>query len=282
MKEIIKGVSEEFGIARPEAELIIASLLEQPRFEVYLNRKIDDDKATLLKMKLKQLKNGVPIEYITKRVHFLDYSLKIYPGVFIPRQETEYFVELIKKTFKFSPQRILEIGTGCGAIAIGLSWAFPKAKIIATDISGLAIHNAKENIEALGLSTQINLLRTDIFDGINAKFDLIVSNPPYISSEWLRFLPKSVRDFEPIKAINGGRKGVQFIKKLVELGFEHLAHNGAVAIEIDEDEVSILRHYLTTPLENAPCFRTEFLTRFAFKKDLFDRIRYLFIGNIER
>ncbi len=119
MKEIIKEVSKKLQITKDEAELIIATLLDRPRFSIYLNNEIDQDTAAMLKIKLRQLKHGVPIEYITKKVQFMDYLLNIQPGVFIPRLETEYFVELIGRLV-VAPKKILEIGTGCGAIAISL------------------------------------------------------------------------------------------------------------------------------------------------------------------
>lgn len=270
MRAIIKEACNELSISRPEAELIVAALLERPRFEIYLNKDINNEMATVLKMRLKQLKKGIPIEYLTKRVQFLADTLKIYPGVFIPRLETEYFVELIKRLVNFTPENILEIGTGCGAIAIGLARTFPETQIIATDIAERAIKNAQENIATCKLSSQINLVRANLFEPIGAKFDLIVANPPYIPSARMKFLPQSVRDFEPRNAIDGGKDGIQFIKKLIEYGLEQLTSNGTMAIEIDEDEVKFLKDFLKTA---APYF--------SFKKDLFNSIRYLFIGSFK-
>jgi len=267
MKEIIKEISKELRVTRPEAELIVASLVEKPRFEIYYKNELDEYAASILKIRLKELKNGVPIEYLTKKVQFMDLSLKIYPGVFIPRLETEYFVELIEKNIESKPRKILEIGTGCGAVAISLARVFTGALIVATDISDRAIINAQENIRAYGLEEQVMLVRLNSFSGLDGKFDLIVSNPPYIPSTRLRLLPKSVRDFEPCIAINGGQHGIMFIKNLVKSAYEYLASNGAMAIEIDNDEVGILEEFLDkTPFE------------FDFKKDLFNQMRYLLIG----
>ena len=268
MKEIIKKVIEEFKISKDEAELIIATLLEQPRFGIYINNEIEPESATILKMKLNLLKQGMPIEYITQKVQFMDYLLNIYPGVFIPRIETEYFVELISRLVA-TPKKILEIGTGCGAIAISLAKVFPDADIIATDISQTALNNALENIKQFNLSERITLVQGDLFRPISTKFDLIVSNPPYIPNSRLKFLPKSVKDFEPILAIDGGEQGVQFIKMLIQQGMQFLKPYGAMAIEIDEDEVEVLKSFSVANLLNS----------FAFKKDLFGRFRYFFIGD---
>ncbi|MBA7551913.1 Release factor glutamine methyltransferase [subsurface metagenome] len=180
MKEIVKQVSDDFKISSGEAELIVASLLEKPRFGIYFNNRMDINTKKILNMKLIQLKKGVPIEYITKKIQFRNFLLRIYPGVFIPRLETEYLIELIEKFVNLRPEKILEIGTGSGAICITLATIFPKAKIIATDISQNAINCASENIERYNLTEQINLLHCNMFEGLTTKFDLIVTNPPYI------------------------------------------------------------------------------------------------------
>ncbi|KPJ71020.1 hypothetical protein AMJ52_09185 [candidate division TA06 bacterium DG_78] len=271
MREIVKIVSKELQITRDEAELVVATLIAQPRFEMYLNEKIDSETVALLNMKLQQLKEGVPIEYITKKVQFLDYQLVIYPGVFIPRLETEYFIELIGKLTTRTPKTILEIGTGCGAIAVSLAHVFPEAQIVATDISPTAIDNASENIRHYNLRDRVTVAQCDLFAGLTGQFDIIVSNPPYVPTSRIPSLPKSVKDFEPILAIDGGYQGVQFIERLVREGKQHVKSHGMMAIEIDEDEVNILRQFLVTN-----SFRT-----FVIKKDLFGRFRYLFVGDVK-
>jgi release factor glutamine methyltransferase len=271
MRELVNQISKDFAVTKGEAELILATLLDRPRFEIYLNNKIDDTNLKLLKTKLLQLKKGVPIEYITKKVHFLNYVFRVYPGVFIPRLETEYFTELIEKIPEFTPQRILEIGTGCGAISIVLAAVFPHATLTATDVSDIALSCARGNIEKYKLQKRITLKQCNLFDGITETFDLIVSNPPYIPRARLESLPKSVKEFEPIVAINGGEGGLQFIYRLVGEGMCHLKRNGIMALEIDEDEVSPLQEYLSSNIS----------VPFSFKKDLFGRFRYLFIGNSE-
>jgi release factor glutamine methyltransferase len=271
MREIIKTVSEDLHITRNEAELIVATLLEQPRFEMYFNKTIDSKTMTLLKMKIQQLKDGVPIEYITKKVQFLDYQLVIYPGVFIPRLETEYFIELIGTLTVRTPKTILEIGTGCGAIAVSLAHMFPEAQIVATDISPAAIDNASENVRNHNLAERITVVACDLYAGLTGQFDIIVSNPPYIPTSRIPSLPKSVKDFEPICAIDGGYQGVQFIERLVRDGKQYMKPHGMMAIEIDKDEVNILKRFLK--------LRT--IRAFMFKKDLFGRFRYLFIGDVK-
>ncbi|MGQ9464521.1 MAG: peptide chain release factor N(5)-glutamine methyltransferase [bacterium] len=269
MKKVVRELSKEFDLDIAETELIVSTLLRKPRFELYLSNNVDEKLSAFLRLKLMQLKKGVPIEYLTKEVQFFKYHLQIYPGVFIPRLETEYFIELITELIDFSPARICEIGTGSGAIAIVLADSFPAAEIIATDICPLAIQNAKENISMLNLKEKIKLLRADLFQSFSyGVFDLIVCNPPYIPTERIISLPKSVRDFEPRRAIDGGFGGTTFIKKIIEQAPAYLTKKRfGIALEIDEDEADILDGYLKGKF-----------TQYFFCKDLFGKTRYLFIG----
>jgi len=271
MREIVEQVVKELAVSRGEAELIVASLLEKPRFEIYLNDSIDQESRQFLRAKLVQLKNGMPLEYVTKRMHFMDYSLRILPGVFIPRFETEYFIELIEKLIDFVPEQILDIGTGTGAISIALAHLYPDVHIVATDISDKAIRCARENIEEYGLTDRIHLLQCSICNGVNTRFDLIISNPPYIPSSRLHSLPKSVRDFEPMLAIDGGQDGIQFIKLIIQQTAAYQNPGGIIALEIDEDTVITIKGFL----------QTNGCDQFSFRRDQFGKYRYLFIGELK-
>ncbi len=272
MKEIIKKLSKDFALSIEETELLASTLLKRPRFEIYLNNNYDPMIDRSLRLKFTLIKNGVPVEYITKQVQFLKYHLVLHPGVFIPRLETEYFVEQIGQLIEFKPQRICEIGTGCGAISIALAEIFNDAKIIATDICELALHNARENIFKYNLANRIKLIKADLFTAFKKNsFDLIVCNPPYIPRERINVLPKSVRDFEPRRAIDGGKGGTVFIKTLIDQGLNYLRNSMNIALEIDEDEMEELDLYLKGRYTN-----------YFFVKDLFGKIRYLFIGRFNK
>jgi release factor glutamine methyltransferase len=270
MRELVTAVSKELAIARNEAELVIAALMNRPRFELYMSDKMDEEEKDKLWSKVTQLRQGKPIEYVTQRVQFRNFTLKIDPDVFIPRLETEYFVELIPKTLSRAPVRILEIGTGCGAISIALAHLFPLAEIVATDISSAALKNARENIANEGLTSRISILQCDMFGGLVSEFDLIVSNPPYVPSGRMHELPRSVREFEPLIAIDGGAEGVDFIKRMILGSHDHLGENGVLALEIDEESVNTLKKFL---LGNR-------VGPFRFYRDMFNRNRYLFTGAI--
>ncbi|MBN2619935.1 peptide chain release factor N(5)-glutamine methyltransferase [candidate division WOR-3 bacterium] len=267
MRELVTRVRDTLCVERREAELIVAALLDRPRFSVYFNEPIDDRARTLLVMKVAQLKQGVPIEYITNRTQFLDYQLCVHPGVFIPRTETEYFVELIIKKTKRPPDSILDVGTGTGAISIALAHAFPSSTIIATDISENALTCARTNIARYRLIQRIHLVRTDMLKGLAAPFDLIVSNPPYVPRSRLHSLPKSVKYYEPLIALNGGEDGTKFTKVLIENSVPVMKDRGCIAIEIDEEAESDLTDYL----------KTNTCLHYSFKKDLFQKSRYVFL-----
>lgn len=268
MRELIKAVSKELNVDRNEAELVVAALMDRPRFELYMKNTLEQDEKTMLWSRVMQLKNGMPIEYITKRVQFQSCTLKILPGVFIPRVETEYFVEMIPNMVRQKPERILEIGTGCGAISIALARLYPEARILATDISSRAIENAYINVKELRLESRISLLQCNLYESITGEFDLIVSNPPYVPHARMGLLPKSVREYEPLLAIDGGEKGVQFIEKLIAQGMDYLTEKGLMAAEIDEESVRFLKKFLTK----------QNMASFVFRKDLYNKYRFLFIG----
>jgi len=270
MRELIKAVSEDLNVDRNEAELVVAALINRPRFELYMRNSIDEQERVMLRSRIAQLKNGMPIEYVTNRVQFRNYTLKIFHGVFIPRMETEYFIELIPGMLPNAPRKILEIGTGCGAISIALADLYHDAEILATDISGSAIQNSRENIIALKMESQISIVRCDLYEGIKDKFDLIISNPPYIPSERMQMLPESVREFEPLTAIDGGKQGIEFIKRVILEGRGHLADAGVIALEIDEDSIDSLKVFLAT----------QNIGSFMFCKDPCNKQRFLFLGAI--
>lgn len=268
MRELIKAVSNELKVDRNEAELVVATLMDRPRFELYMKDALDEGEKKILWSRVMQLKDGMPIEYITERVQFLHFTLKIMPGVFIPRAETEYFAEMIPKHMPQRPERILEVGTGCGAISIALAHTYPEAKIIATDVSGRAIENACYNFRQFQLGSRIGLLRCNVYESLDGEFDLIVSNPPYVPHARIGLLPRSVREFEPLAAIDGGEHGVQFIEKLIVQGVDHLRKKGIMAVEIDEESVGLLKEFLTE----------QNIRPFVFRKDLYNKNRFLFIG----
>jgi release factor glutamine methyltransferase len=271
MRELIKIVSRELSTDPCDAGQIIGGILRRMPYELYLDDEVSACARNTVMSCLAKLKKGMPLEYITGTVQFRDHALRIDPGVFIPRAETEYLVELIQKSMRRDPERVLEIGTGCGAISIALASLYPEVRIIATDVSSEAIDNARHNIKDCALEHRIRLIRCSRYCGISGEFDVIVSNPPYIPRPRIRYLPKSVREFEPALALDGGHRGTEFTQRLILEGRDHMRANGVMVFEIDEEAVDLLSGFL----------EDHEISSFRFVKDLFGRYRYLFIGVLD-
>ncbi len=264
MKDTIARACKALRVSRDSAELIIAALLGKPRHEIYADTTNENLDHGLLQARIIQLKNDIPLEYLTKKVQFRDFAVSIQPGVFIPRIETEYLIDIIAGEIPEPPRRILDIGTGSGVLAIALARRYPGSSITATDISRTAIRCARKNIHTHRLESRIDLVRCSLFDGLIGTFDLIVSNPPYIPSERLRSLPRSVRDYEPRLALDGGPHGTRVIQRILSQ-LKHYTHeNSIIALEIDDGEVSTMRDIL----ENDRSLS------YSLHEDLFGRKRY--------
>ncbi len=266
MRSLVQRIGDDLLITKNEAEIIAGRLLNCRRHELYLPADRDIG-ARQLTSQLIKLRNGMPVEYVTGRTYFLDMDLDIFPGVFIPRAETEFLVELAKDRLSRAPGRILEIGTGTGAISIALARIFADSLIVATDISACALRCAGHNIRKYGLEDRILLCQADRLHGLKGWHDLIISNPPYISRQRLRQLPRNVRDFEPILGLSGGCRGTRIIAAIILQGYDRIKNNGCIALEIDDNQVDEIENLLTlNGIEN-----------YAFRKDLAGQFRYLLI-----
>ncbi len=225
------------GIDTPEydAAVLIHHILGVPRHAFYSNRdrRICLREAYAIRRAVRQRSKHKPVAYITGYRDFYRDRIRVSPGTLIPRSDTEhliYAVENLGRTF----DNVLEVGTGTGAVSISLARVFPEAQITGFDID---IATAQENVRSLGI-TNVALSRTDIFsvpDGFEPerKYDLIVSNPPYLSDEDMAKLPDEVRLYEPRTALYGGADGLDFYRKIIALSGTLLADDGYVVFEVD-------------------------------------------------
>ena len=188
-----------------------------------------------LQQSLGQLKEGTPLPYLVGEWEFFQHKFKINPNVLIPRPETEGLVELALDWLREHPQRrtCLEIGTGCGCIAISLAKQIPDLIITATDISKDAIQIARENAHRLHVADRIDFQERDMLVGTEGNVDLIVANLPYIPTEKLRSLPIYTK--EPVLALDGGRDGLDHITQLLKNARGNMNPGGAIFLELDED-----------------------------------------------
>jgi len=182
-----------------------------------------------------RIKAGTPLPYVIGEWEFFQLKFKITEDVLIPRPETEGLVELALAWLDSHPGRnsCLEIGTGCGCIAISMAAKIPDLKIIATDISNSALQVARENARAHQVDDQIVFEERDLLTGMERKVDLLVANLPYIPTKKLRSLP--VYDHEPYLALDGGADGLYYVKKVLKSARNHMHPGGAIFLELDED-----------------------------------------------
>ncbi len=189
---------------------------------------------------IKKLKEGNPLGYILRKEKFYGLELELKEGVFIPRPETEFLVEYVLKLNLQKNAKILDIGTGSGAIAIALKKNKRNFKVFASDISLKALLQAKKN--SLKYKTKINFFCADLLESIKGKFDLIVSNPPYIPDDFMKNLPENVKK-EPEIALKGGKDGVEIICEIIRMTRDKMRKNGFLIMEIGEGQLKRLRRF---------------------------------------
>ena len=233
--------------ARLDAEMLMAETLRIERSRLSLNRDGTLDEAALARFNALVARRAAaePVAYIIGRREFWSLDFIVTPAVLTPRPETELLVETALKLLaaKSSPQ-ILDVGTGSGAIAVALAKEIPGATIVATDISTDALEVARANARRHGVEEKISFRAGDLFDAVGEmKFNAIVSNPPYIREAGIAALPRDVRGFEPLIALDGGADGMDFYRRIAREAPDYLTAGGFVAVEIGAgmgDEVARL------------------------------------------
>ena len=213
------------------------------KWTMYKYDEIDDiSKLDTLNEYVKKRLGHMPIQYILNKAYFCGLPLYVNENVLIPRFDTEVLVEeVLKISNKDKSKRILDICTGSGAIAIALKKLGGFERVDALDISDKALEVAKRN--ANELDSDINFLKSDMFSSLTCenKYDIIVSNPPYIQSDVVDTLESEVKDFEPRLALDGDVDGMKFYKIIAKNYETYLADNGVLALEIGYDEADDIR-----------------------------------------
>ncbi len=175
----------------------------------------------------------IPLQYITGEQEFMGLNFKVNSNVLIPRQDTETLVEEVLKVCQ-PKMRVLDLCTGSGCIAISLLKNAHGMAVTGSDISKQALLVAKDNAKVH--EVEINWVRSNLFENINERFDLIVSNPPYVAQSEILSLMPEVRDFEPIGALDGGVDGLDFYRQIVAQGKDYLNKDGYLYLEIGYDQ----------------------------------------------
>ena len=232
----------ESGITTPrlDAEVLLGFVLQKSRLQLYLSFEMPvfPDHLSVFRQLVQRRKEHTPVSYLTNHREFMSIDFYVDSRVLIPRPETEILVEyVLDRTSTHGPISLVDIGTGSGAIAVSLAFNRPEWYIVATDISIDALAVAKTN--ATRHQTQIEFRSGDMLstlESVDNKFDWIVSNPPYISSQDYKILPPDVRNFEPKLALASPPDGLQLIRILIESAPNYLKPNGRLAIEIGKGQ----------------------------------------------
>jgi release factor glutamine methyltransferase len=249
IRDLLKVTTDylrEKGTETPRlcAELLLAHQLNAERIDLYLNFDKPllgpelEGYRSLIRRRLK----GEPVQYITGRQEFWSLEFEVGHGVLIPRPESELLVEhaisLLKEKEVHEPQipRILDLGTGCGALIIALARDLKEALPFAGDISPEALAFARRNALKLDPQGRIRFFQGDLFNSLkeqNCLFDLIVTNPPYIATEAMDTLMPEVRRHEPRIALDGGQGGLECIRRIIQEGPAFLKPRGWLLLEMD-------------------------------------------------
>jgi len=237
--DIIKSSTdflEKKGVPNPrlDAESLLGEVLKKNRLELYLyfDRPLDNQELSRYRDHIRRRGLREPLQHILGETGFMNLVLKTTPAALIPRPETEVLVESAVSLMRKHPARILDIGTGSGCIALSLAQELPEARVLAVDISTEALALAKENAALNDL--QLSFQTIDILSSlpkIESRFDLVVSNPPYIAPTEKTMLQKEVRDFDPELALFDQADGLTFYRRFADILPDLLTPGGQFLFE---------------------------------------------------
>ncbi len=232
---------------RLDAEVLLRHVLDMGKEQLYVNgdAPIGAGHEAKFRQLLLRRSRREPVAYITGHKEFWSLDFVVTPAVLIPRPETELLVEVAlqysRQLGSGSPVKILDIGTGSGAISVSLAKEQAGLQIFAGDISRDALDVARLNAQRHGVADRIRFLPGDLFAPVkplSETFDLIVSNPPYIRTNELSMLAPEIREWEPTIALDGGVDGIDSYRRIIGEGHKYLAPGGAIVLEIGVDMAS--------------------------------------------
>lgn len=239
IREVLEWAAQDFaarGIESPrlDAELLVAKALETDRVGLYLdlNRPLVDQERDAIRPLVARRRDREPVAYILGHRDFWGRRFEVTPDVLIPRPDTETLVE---HALECIPEdtgcRVLDVGTGSGAIAVTIAAERPLARVTATDISDAALKVASQNAETLAVASRIRFERADLLCG-DERYDIIVSNPPYIAQAEIAGLQAEVREHEPLSALEAGEDGLDVVRALLTAGVTATDAGAQMLIEV--------------------------------------------------
>lgn len=238
-KGMIMLKSNHIDSPKLKARLLLQYILKRPRqyLIVYDNEPITKKQQWEYFVNIEKLSQGIPLQHITHSQEFMKMDFYVNENVLIPRPDTEILVEeVIKIANKFENPKILDLCTGSGAIGISIAKYVKNSKIYAIDVSEKALEVAKMNAKNIGVEEKIEFIKSDLFENIGKiKFDIIVSNPPYIKNGDIGYLSEEVQK-EPKLALEGGIDGLEFYRKIAKQAIDYLKLGSYLCLEIGYDQ----------------------------------------------
>lgn len=230
------GIMELSSVETPRNYTIrlLQKVLKKDKQYLIINDNVDLQEKDEKKFKeyIQKIKLGTPLQYITNSQSFMNIDFYVDENVLIPQPDTEVLVEeIIAISKKTKANNILDLCTGSGAIGISIAKYIKNAKVVMSDISTEALKIAKKNAILNKVDDKCSFIKSDLFENIDSKFDIIVSNPPYIETEEIEKLSKEVQS-EPQLALDGGKDGLMFYRHIISNASMYLKDGGYIALEI--------------------------------------------------
>jgi release factor glutamine methyltransferase len=239
--------SKNVDSPRLSAELLLAHVLNIPRIRLYTDyeRPADPNQLAAFRDLVKRAVEEEPIAYLTGRAHFFNLEFEVTRDVLIPRPDTETLVENAIQLLRHEPSlenpRILDLCAGSGNIAAAIAQNVKQSVVVATELSPATVSVARRNIERLALGDRVTILEGDLFAPLAARadkqpFHMLLANPPYIRSDQIAHLDRSVREYEPVAALDGGPDGLAFHRRILTQAPEYLVPGASILLEIAYDQ----------------------------------------------
>ena len=244
---VIMLKNENIDAPKNKARMLLQATLKKSKeyLMIYDTKEVTNAERDKYIKNVKRLILGEPLQYITGKQEFMKLNFLVTKDVLIPRTDTEILVEeVIKRAENIPNPVILDLCTGSGAIAVSLAKYIKNVHICAVDISSKALEIAKKNAQLNGVKNNIEFIESNLFDKLkDKKFDIIVSNPPYIETDIIKTLSKDVQN-EPKIALDGGKDGLDFYRKISDNGYKFLNRQGFLCLEIGYNQKITVRQIL--------------------------------------